>query len=318
MTARSIASLSLSFGLVYIPVKLYSATESATAVRFNLLDKDGSRLKQQYVSERTGKVVDRAEMVKGYEFDKDRFVLFTPDELKSLDDTASPVVDIVSFVPERSVDPLYYDRAYFLAPDKRGGKPYSLLLEAMRSTGRCALARWTSKSKQYVVQVRAGEDGLVLQQLLYADEVRSMKDLHIEHAPVSQAELTLALQIIDQISQEQYDPAQFHDDEKQRILDAIDRKIAGQQVVASSRSEEPPAGAQVIDLMEALRASLAQRGATPAPDSKKAPTAATEVQADTEATIPASALKERKPARRTAKLVEPVPVESPARVRARK
>jgi len=305
MAARSLASLTLSFGLVNVPVKLYSATESSSSVRFNLLAKDGSRLKQQYVSDKDGKVVERAEMVKGYEFEKDRFVLFTPDELKALDEAASHVIDIVAFVPEKSVDPIYYDKAYFLAPDKRGAKPYALLTEAMRESGRCALARWTSKGKQYVVQVRVAEDGLVLQQLLYAEEVRSLKDLGIEHADVSGAELKLALQLIDQIAQDVYDPSQFKDDEKQRILSAIDQKIAGKQVVASAPAEAAT-GAQVIDLMDALRASLGQRpGKTPA--AKVAPAA--EV-------IPAGALNQRKAARRAPKAEEPVA--APARTRARK
>jgi len=310
MAARSIASLTLSFGLVNVPVKLYSATESSSAVRFNMLAKDGSRLKQQYVSESTGKVVERSEMVKGYEFEKDRFVLFSPDELKALDETASHVIEIVAFVPEKSVDPLYYDRAYFLAPDKRGAKPYALLGAAMRESGRCALARWTTKGKQYVVQVRAVEDGLVLQQLLYADEVRSLKDLDIEHAEVSQPELKLALQLIDQISRDAYDPHEFKDDEKQRVLAAIDAKIAGKQVVASARAEEP-SGGQVIDLMEALRASIGQRGGKAAPAKAEKP-AAKPVEA-----IPADALKERKPVKRAPKVAEEA-VAAPARSRARK
>ena len=168
-----------------IPVKLYSATESAATVRFNLLAKDGSRLKQQYVSEKDQKVVERAEMVKGYEFEKDRFVIFQPEELKALQESPSHTIDIVAFIPEKAVDPIFYDKAYFLAPDKRGGKPYNLLMEAMRESGRCALAKWAWKAKQYVVQVRPAEDGLVLQQLLYADEVRSMKELDIEKVTVS-------------------------------------------------------------------------------------------------------------------------------------
>ena len=318
MAARSIASLSLSFGLVNIPVKLYSATESAGTVRFNLLAQDGSRLKQQYVSEKTGKVVERSEMVKGYEFEKDHFVLFTPEELKALDEAASHVIDIVAFVPEKSVDPIYYDKAYFLAPDKRGGKPYALLAAAMRESGRCALARWSWKAKQYVVQIRAAEDGLVLQQLLYADEVRSLKDLGIEHAEVSKAELALAMQLIDQITQDEYDPTQFKDEEKARVLAAIDQKIAGQQVVASARDEQPAAGAQVIDLMEALRASLGPRGAkgaarpaaaeTPA----KKPAAKGAAPAEAEAALPV-----RKAARRAAPLAEPAAAPAP-RARARK
>src|SRR5215217_271001 len=249
MAARSIASLSLSFGLVSIPVKLHSATESSAAVRFNMLDKDGSRLKQQYVSEKDQHIVERAEMVKGYEFKKDRFVIFQPEELKALQESPSHTIDIVAFIPDKAIDPIFYDKAYFLAPDKRGAKPYNLLMEAMRQSGRVALAKWAWKAKQYVVQVRPAEDGLVLQQLLYADEVRSMKELGIERVEVSHGELQLALQLIDQISTDSYDPTQYVDEEKKRILAAIDDKIAGKQVVASAH-EEATGTAQVIDLME--------------------------------------------------------------------
>ena len=305
MAARSIASLTLSFGLVSIPVKLYSATESAAAVRFNLMAKDGSRVKQQYVSDKDGKVVERAEMVKGYEFEKDRFVIFTPAELKAIDEAGSHSIEIVAFVPEKSVDPIFYDKAYFLAPDKRGGKPYALLLAAMRKSGRCALARWSWKAKQYVVQVRVAEDGLVLQQLLYAEEVRSIKDLNIEKVDVSSAELTLALQLIDQISQETYEPSEFQDEEKKRILAAIDEKIAGKEVVASAHAEAP-SGGQVIDLMDALRASLGRQGGKAAPAK---PAGSAEV-------IPAGALKERKAVRRAPKVEEPAA--APAQSRARK
>jgi DNA end-binding protein Ku len=264
--ARSIASLTLSFGLVNIPIKLYSATEASATVKFNLLARDGSRLKQQYVSERDGRVVERADMVKGYEFEKDHFVIFTPDELKALEEAASHEIEIVAFVPEDTVDPLYHDKAYLAAPDKRGAKSYALLKQAMESSGRCALARWRWKGKQYVVQVRAAADGLVLQQLLYADEVRSLKALEIEPAAVSEPELKLALQLIEHIAQDAYDPAQFKDEERTRMLAAIDEKIAGKQVVASAAADAAaPQGAQVIDLMEALRASLGKGAARAEP-----------------------------------------------------
>lgn len=287
--ARSIASLSLTFGLVSIPVKLYSATESSSAVKFNLLTRDGSRVKQQYVSEKDpAVVVQRSEMVKGYEFEKDRFVLFTPEELKSLEESSSPAIDILSFIPERSVDPLYYDKAYLLAPDKRGGKPYALLAAAMRQSGRCALGKWAWKAKQYVVQIRAAQDGLVLQQLLYAEEVRSLEDLHIEKVEVTPAELQLALQLIEQISADAYDPTQYVDEEKKRILAAIDEKIAGKQVVATAPHEESGGSAQIIDLVEALRASLAKKPAT-----AKAPIAPIQTQ-------PVIATQERKGAKRAA------------------
>jgi DNA end-binding protein Ku len=266
MAARSIASLSLSFGLVSIPVKVYSATESGSSVSFNMLHNCGSRLKQQYLCIKENVIVERADMVKGYEFEKDRYVTFTPAELKAMEEAPSSTIDIVSFIPLASVDPIYYDKAYYLAPDKRGAKPYGLLQEAMRESGRCALARWAWKGKQYVVQVRPGDGGLILQQLLYAAEVRSMKELEIERAEINKPELQLALQLIDQISADSYDPAEFQDEEKKRILAAIDDKIAGKQVVATE-GQEVAAGAQVIDLVEALRASLAPRkaGAKTAP-----------------------------------------------------
>ncbi|MCO4891302.1 Ku protein [Cupriavidus sp. WGtm5] len=259
MAARSLASLSLSFGLVSIPVKLYTATESSSAVRFNLLSKDGSRVRQQYISEQTQKVVERADMIKGYEFEKGRFVTFAPDELKALEESASHMVDIVAFIPEQSVDPLYYDKAYFIAPDKRGGKPYSLLREAMSRTGRCAIAKWASKGKSHVVQIRPVEGGLVFQQLLFADEVRNIAELNIEEVAVSEAELKLAIQLIEQASEEEYDPSQYKDEEKARILAAIDAKIAGKHIVAPE-PVEAGAGGQVIDLMDALRASLTKKG----------------------------------------------------------
>lgn len=262
MAARSIASLSLSFGLVSIPVKLYSATEAADGIRFNFLHTCGSRVKQQYVCIKEDKPVERSELVKGYEFEKDRYVMFEPGELKALEEGSRHTIDIVSFVPLEKVDPIYYDKAYFLAPDKRGAKPYGLLLDAMRESGRCALATWAWRGKQYVVQVRPGEDGLVLQQLLYADEVRSMKELDIEKVTAKPAELKLALQLIEQISVDEYDASAFKDEEKERIKAAIDEKIEGKEIVAAESPERGEAGgAQVIDIVEALKASLSKPAA---------------------------------------------------------
>ena len=299
MAARSIASLSLTFGLVSIPVKVYPATESSGGIRFNLLHKTcGSRLKQQYICLKEGVPVERGDMVKGYEFEKDRYVMFTPEELAALEDKSEHTIDIVSFIPTSAIDPIYYDKAYYLAPDKRGGKPYNLLVEAMRETNRCALATWVWRGKQYVVQVRIGGDGLVLQQLLYANEVRSMKDLEIEKTEVKQPEMTLALQLIDQISADTYDPSAYKDEERQRIEAAIDEKIAGKQIAVST--EPQPGGGQVIDLMDALRASLEKRKGA------KAPAAVAEAAADT---------KVRKSAKRVA---EPVSATVKGRDRARK
>lgn len=264
-SARSIASLTLSFGLVNVPVRLFSATEAGADIRFNLLAKDGARLKQQYVNERTKKVVERKDMVKGYEVEDNQFVLFTPEELKALEEGSSHVIEIVSFVPLASIDPLFYDKSYLLAPDKRGDKPYALLAEALRRSGRCALAKWSWKARQYVVQVRANDDGLILQQLRYAAEVRSLADLDIPKASISKPELQLALQLVDQIAADSFEPGLFHDEEKDRVLAAIEEKVKGRKIVASTREEHgPTGGGQVIDLMDALRASLGSKPAVKA------------------------------------------------------
>ncbi|HEY0661421.1 MAG TPA: Ku protein [Lysobacter sp.] len=298
MAARSIASLSISFGLVSIPIKVFSATESRAAISFNLLHKCGSRLRQQYICQKEGVVVERADMVKGYEFEKDKYVLFTSEELKALEEAAQPTIDIVAFMPLTAIDPIYYDKAYYLGPDKRGAKPYSLLAAALRATGKCALAKWSWKGKQYMVQIRVGDDGLILQQLLYADEVRSMADLHVATVDVSSAELSLAEQLIEQNAVEGYDPTEYTDEEKQRILAQIDRKIEGKNITVAE-THEAVTGADVIDLMEALRQSIGP--------AKAAPPAA-------------KAAKESKPpARRTAKRTEAEPAPAaPAKRTSRK
>src|SRR5688572_18882651 len=200
MAARSIGSLTISFGMVSIPVKLYSATEASRAISFNLLHKDcGSRLKQQYFCVKEEVPVPREDMVKGYEFAKDQYVMFSPEELKALEEAGTHTAEITEFVPIESVDPVYFDKAYYLGPDKGGAKPYALLAKALRESGRCALGRWAARGKQYIVMLRpiATEDGdgLVMQQLLYATEVRAIKDIEIPKTEVKAAELKLAQQL---------------------------------------------------------------------------------------------------------------------------
>jgi DNA end-binding protein Ku len=271
MAARSIASLTISFGLVSIPVKLYSATQASAGISFNLLHKDcGSRLKQQYTCIKEGVIVERADMVKGYEFTKDQYVTFTPDELKALEEKGTQTVEITEFVPEEAIDPVFYDKAYYLAPDKGGAKPYALLAEGMRKTGRCALARWAARGKQYIVQVRPVAGGLVLQQLLYADEVRPIAEIEVAAGTVKDTELNLAVQLIEQISSDQFDPTVYQDDVKKRIEEAVAKKVEGEEI-AVSPSAPDSGGAQVIDLMDALRASLGKA----APPSKSATAAKT-------------------------------------------
>ena len=257
MAARSIASLTVSFGLVSIPVKLFSATEASKSISFNMLHKTcGSRLKQQYICIKEEVVVPREEMVKGYEFAKDQYVMFAPEELKAMEEVGTHTADITEFVPLDSVDPVYFDKAYYLAPDKGGAKPYALLATALRESKRCALGRWAARGKQYIVMIRPVEDGLVMQQLLYAGEVRAMKELEIPKTEVKPAELKLAQMLIDQQTSETFDPAAYTDEVKSRIEAAVQQKVEGQEITLA---EAPEGGAQVIDLMEALRASLEKK-----------------------------------------------------------
>jgi len=261
MNARSIASLTLSFGLVSIPVKLYSATQSAGSVSFHLLHRTcGSRLRQQYVCIREDVVVPREEMARGYEAAKDQYVLFTEEELKSLEEAATQAVEVVEFIPADAIDPVYYDRAYYLAPDKGGARPYALFAEALRRSGRTALARWTARGRQHIVQVRPVDEGLVMQQLLYAAEVRRIGELEVPPTDVRDSELKLALQLIEQAKADAFRPDAWHDEVKARIEAAVQRKVEGREVTVSEAPES--GGAQVIDLMAALKASLDRRAAS--------------------------------------------------------
>jgi len=258
MAARSIASLTVSFGLVSIPVKLYSATEASRQISFNLLHKNcGSRLRQQYFCIKEDVPVAREEMVKGYEFAKDQYVMFSPEELKAMEEAGTHTADIAEFVPLEAVDPVYFDKAYYLAPDKGGAKPYALLQKAMLESNRCAVGRWAARGKQYIVMIRPVANGLVMQQLLYADEVRSIGDIDIPKLEVKDTELKLAHKLIEQQSSDTFDPSQYKDDVRERIEQAIEKKVEGQEITLAEAPEG--VGDKVIDLMEALRASLEKK-----------------------------------------------------------
>ncbi|WP_244851566.1 Ku protein [Caballeronia sp. SL2Y3] len=306
MAARSIASMTLSFGLVSVPVKVYAATESKSGVGFNLMHKDcGTRLKQQYVCPHDGKVVERADMVKGYEFEKEKYVIFEKSELDALEASASHTIDIVSFMPTEAIDPIYLDKPYYLAPDKRGGKPYRLLQKAMNDSGTCALARWTWKGKQHMVQVRASNDGLILQTLLYADEVRSQADIGIEETEIQPTELQLAEQLIEQYRVDSYDAAAYKDEEKERILAEIDKKVAGNKITAAPAVEQP--GAQLIDLVEALRASLKKKPSADQPTAARAARKSARTAAPAEEAAEATPAPKRRAVRRAASDDQPAP-----------
>jgi DNA end-binding protein Ku len=258
MPARSISSLTIAFGLVAIPVKLYSATVSSERVRFHLLHaKDGSRLKQQYVCQEEQEVVGREEIVKGYEFAKDQYVMFTAEELKALEEAGSHSVDVAQFVPLAAVDPVYFERTYYLAPDQGGAKPFTLFVTALRESGRCAVARWANHGRDHVVILRPIGEALALHQLHFAPEVQSVEALGVESAKVRDAELKLARQLIEQQSADTFDPTAYPDEVEARVEEAIQRKVEGKEVTVAEPREAP--GGNVVDLMSALKASL-ERG----------------------------------------------------------
>lgn len=256
MPARSIASATISFGLVSIPVRIHPATQPSGSVSFHLLHaKCGSRLKQQYVCPLDGERVERDDMVKGYEVEKERWVTFTAEELKALDELASQTIDIAEFVPAAEVDPVYFDRAYHLSPDEGAAKAYRLLAVALERSGKAALARYAARGKQYLVLVRARAGRLVMQQLLYAQEVRPVDEVPVPDVEVKDAEVDLALRLVEQTSSDRFQPERYEDAVRGRILEAIARKAEGGQIEAPAEAPET----RVIDLVEALKASLAAK-----------------------------------------------------------
>lgn len=253
MAARAISTATISFGLVSIPVKLYTTTDSSGQISFNMLHECGSRLKQQYWCPVDEKVVPRDEIVKGYEFVKGQFVTFTPAELKALEAESSQRIEIREFIPLEQVDPLHFEKAYYLGPDKGGDKPYALLSAAMEKTGRCAIASYAARGKDYLVLVRPFQKGLILEQLRYADELRSFDEVERIDAKPTDAELKLAVQLIEQIANDRFQPEQYEDTVKKRVEQVIAQKVEGEEVTFA---EAPAPEAKIIDLMDALKASL--------------------------------------------------------------
>ena len=258
MPPHSVGSGVLPFGLVSIPVKMYTATSSA-GVSFNLLhEKCGSRIKQQQVCPVCNEVVDRSALVKGYEFAKDQYVRFTEEELKGLEGEASKVIDIAEFVPLEQVDPIYFEKTYYLGPDKGGEKPYRLLSDAMIKTGRVALAKFVMRGKESLVLIRPSEDGLMLHTMYFADEVRDFGEVDKgANAAIKPGELDLAKRLIDELSGAEFKPEKYQDEYRQRVLSAADSKVEGKEVTAIGPQVQRT---QVIDLMDALKQSLEKRG----------------------------------------------------------
>ncbi len=257
MPPHSIGSGTISFGLVSIPVKFYTAASSGGA-SFNLLHaKCGSRIKQQTFCPVCNETVERSGLVKGYEFAKDQYVRITDEELKSLEGEASKVIDIAEFVPLPKVDPIYFEKTYYLGPDKGGEKAYRLLADAMAKTDRVALAKFVMRGKESLVLIRPAQDGLMLHTMYFADEVRNFGEIEKgQSAKIKQGELELALRLVDELSNGDFKPEQYQDEYRLRVLDLVNLKVEGKEVTAVGPQVQR---AQVIDLMEALKESLAKR-----------------------------------------------------------
>ncbi|MGH2916135.1 MAG: Ku protein [Solirubrobacteraceae bacterium] len=269
--ARAIWSGAISFGLVNVPVKLYSATSPKTVRFHQISSKSGARIRQKRVDSTTGDEVPFEEIVKGYELSPDRYVLIDPDELDSLDPKATKTIDIEEFADLAEIDPIYYDHSYYLAPSTGGAKAYRLLLDAMREAGKVAIGRIVIRSKQQLCAVRPAGEALALSTMLFGDEVLAPDRLDeldaLEEVEASARELKMARQLIDSLSAD-FDPGRFKDDYRDRVLALIERKAAGEQITVSAAAEEPAA---VPDLMAALEASLAEvrSGSSDEPAPKK-------------------------------------------------
>jgi DNA end-binding protein Ku len=267
MPPRPIGSATIAFGLVSVPVSLYSASESSATVSFNMLHKAcGTRLKQQYICPNEGEVVEKDDIAKGYEFAKGKYVTFTPEEIKALDEKATNSIDIAEFVPLAAVDRIYLEKVYYLGPDKGGDRAYRLLGEALKATGRAALGQYSARGKQHLVLLRPLDGVLVMEQLHYAPELRPAAEVPHPDTPVKDAELALARQLIEQASTEEFQPENYRDTVRERVLEAIQSKVEGQEITA----EAAPPETKILDLMDALKASIAKRsGATEKKSARK-------------------------------------------------
>lgn len=256
MPARSIGSGTISFGLVSIPVRLYVATHSEQP-SFNLLHAEcNSRIRQQTHCPRCERVVERRELVRGYAVNKTDYVRFTDDELKALEAAANSAIEIHEFVPLARVDPIYFASTHYLGPDRGGEKAYQLLAESMRKAGKVALAQHISRGKEHLVLIRPFADGLALHGLYYADEIRPFAEVDRGgEVQIRPSESELAQRLITELSADGFAPEQYRDHYRERLQEAVGRKVAGEEITQVSAADEQP---HVIDLMDALKRSLAE------------------------------------------------------------
>ena len=253
--ARAFASGQIAFGLVSIPIKLFSAAESSERISFNMIHKDcGSRIQQQLFCPNDERKIERDEVVKGYEFAKGQYVLFSAEELKELEEKSTQQIDIAEFLPSDQIDPIYFAKAYYVAPDRGGDRAYTLLAKALQQTKRWALAKYAARGKQYLVVIRPVGKVLVMQQLYYPNEIRSMDELDLGEAMVKDTELKMAIQLAEMGANDEFQPENYRDEVQERVRALIQKKIEDGEEITGALVEEPRA--QVIDLMEALRKSL--------------------------------------------------------------
>ena len=291
--ARAFASGQIAFGLVSIPVKLITAAESSERISFNMLHRDcGSRVQQQLFCPKDERNVDRTEIAKGYEFSKGQYVLFSEEELKAMEEKSTQQIDIAEFLPSTEIDPIYFSKAFYLAPDKGGDRAYTLLSKALQETNRWALAKYAARGKGYLVVIRPLGKGLVMQQLYYPNEIRSMEDLELGEATIKDNELKMAIQLAEMGAAEEFHPENYRDEVRDRIRGLIQKKIEGEEIIGAL-TEEPKA--QVIDLMEALRASLGSGSAKPRASATKE-ASRSPMRAAEQKRKPAKAADTRKPA----------------------
>ncbi len=285
---RAIATGQIAFGLVSIPIKLFSAAESSEKISFNMLHKDcGSRIQQQLFCPKDERTIDRTEVVKGYEFSKGQYVLFEDEEIKQLEEKSTQQIDITEFVKSDLIDPIYFAKPYYLGPDKQGARAYALLSRALQETGRWAIAKYAARGKGYLVIIRPLGKGLVMQQLYYPNELRSLDDIDLGDAEVKDSELKMAIQLAEMSASDAFHPENYRDEVQERMRALIQRKVEGEEIT-SALLDEPKA--QVIDLMEALRKSLG----SPKTSSKPAAKAAAPSAKSAVTKLPIKSKQERK------------------------
>ena len=257
MAARSIGSGTISFGLVSIPFKVYTAT-SAKAVGFNMLHKAcGSRLKQQLLCPVDNVVVERADTIRGFEYARDQYVKFTDEELKTMEAARTGILELQEFVPADTVDFLFIEKTYFIGPDKGGDRAYALLSQALERNKKLAVGRFAQRGKDNLVLVRPYKGGLVLHQCYYADEVRSFDDVETGGSyDFKPLELDLADKLIQQLEKDRFDASHFRDEWADKVKEAVERKVAGEEIATAPEAPK----AQIIDLLEALKRSVAAAG----------------------------------------------------------